>query len=361
MASRPCPPWAGGVHHPAVLRFVLAHDQDRALSGCAGRGPGGAGQRRHQVVLRFVVDGLGGVQPQPVQVELPDPVGGVVDGQRAGALGVQPVVVDGLPPLGLPVGEVVLREPVEVVPVGPEVVVDDVQDHRQPQPVGLGHEPAEVVGPAVAVVGGEQVHAVVAPAEVAGELGHRHHLQHGHPQLAQVGQPAGRALPGALGAEAADVQLVDDLPGQAHALPVAVVPGERRGIDHLRGAVGALGLEARVGIGQRLVVVVHQEAVAGAGAQAGAVGDPQPAGRRPHGQRLGWPRSLDQHRQLLPARAPTPGTARRRRSARRRASGRASPRICSAAFEAGSGAGLHGPTRCDSRAMRSGTRHHGWA
>ena len=91
------------------------------------------------------------------------------------------------------------------------MVVDHVEDDAQAQGVGAVHEAAEVVGRAVEVRGGEEVHAVVAPAEPAGELGHGHDLQGGDAEVRQGRQLAGRRLPGPLRGEGADVHLVEHL------------------------------------------------------------------------------------------------------------------------------------------------------
>ena len=56
--------------------------------------------------------------------------------------------------------------------------------------MGPVHEAAEVVGRAVEPGRGEQVDAVVAPAEAAGEVGDRHDLEHGDPERGQLGQLA---------------------------------------------------------------------------------------------------------------------------------------------------------------------------
>ena len=69
----------------------------------------------------------------------------------------------------VPVGEVVRGELAEVVAVGAEVVVDDVEDDGEAVAVRLVHEAAQVVGLAVETRGGEEVDAVIAPAEAARE------------------------------------------------------------------------------------------------------------------------------------------------------------------------------------------------
>src|SRR5260370_1047063 len=81
----------------------------------------------------------------------------------------------------------------------------------QPGGVGAVDEAAEVVRGAVQPGRGEQVHAVVAPAEAAGEVGDGHDLEDGDAEVGEVGQGALGGRPGALRREGADVQLVEDL------------------------------------------------------------------------------------------------------------------------------------------------------
>ena len=71
---------------------------------------------------------------------------------------------------------------------------------------------AKVVGRAIEPRRGEQVDAVVAPAELAGKLGDRHHLDQRHAQFGQFRKLRNRGLAGPLRSEGAHVQFVDHLP-----------------------------------------------------------------------------------------------------------------------------------------------------
>ena len=77
----------------------------------------------------------------------------------------------------------------EVVPLGAEVVVDDVQEDRQALGVAGVHQPLQAVRPAVAVLRRVGEHAVVAPVARARELADRHDLDGRDAQLAEVAQP----------------------------------------------------------------------------------------------------------------------------------------------------------------------------
>ena len=192
-----------------MLRFVLG-DEDHV----AGRGllPHARRHLRDDVLVGRIEDALRGVEPQAVEVELANPVRGVLDHELPHRTGVGPVEVDGVTPLvGVPVGEVRRRERLQVVAVRAEVVVDDVENHAEPERVRAVDEPPQIVRPPVGAGGREEIDAVVAPAETAGELGDRHHLDAGDAQRLQPRQLACGRRPGALGREGADVQLVEHL------------------------------------------------------------------------------------------------------------------------------------------------------
>src|SRR5439155_10974506 len=65
-----------GPQHDRVLGLVLGHQQEPAGRG---GGPGGGADGGEDVVGGGVDDGLGGVDPEAVEVELGDPVDGIGD------------------------------------------------------------------------------------------------------------------------------------------------------------------------------------------------------------------------------------------------------------------------------------------
>ena len=82
-------------------------------------------------------------------------------------------------------------------------------------------QPLEPVRSAVGVVRRVQVDAVVAPAAHAGELLHRHQLDVRDAELDEMVEPLDRAGERALGAERADVQLVEHAARQRRRPPAA--------------------------------------------------------------------------------------------------------------------------------------------
>ena len=142
------------------------------------------------------------------------------------------------------------------------MVVDDVEEHGEPLPVGGVDQRLEAERAAVGGLRGGQVDAVVAPAVAAGELADWHQLDRGDPQLAQLAQVRDDGLERALGREGADVQLVEHEVSDAGRQPLPVGPLERFGVEQPRRAAQALGLPAAGRIGQRSAV--EHEHVVGA-------------------------------------------------------------------------------------------------
>ncbi len=131
------------------------------------------------------------------------------------------------------------------------MVVDDIENHGEPDRVRAIDEALERIRIAVYVIRRKQLYAVVAPVPAAGTLGDRHHFEHRDAELAQVAQLLRGGVERALGRECADVELVDDLSAQVHALPLRVAPLERGRIDDQRRAVHALRLISRARVGPR--------------------------------------------------------------------------------------------------------------
>src|SRR5215468_4470340 len=116
--------------------------------------------------------------------------------------------------------------------------------------VRLIHEAANVIRRAVEMARREEIDTVVAPSELAREVGDGHDLEARDAEARQLGQLAHGGGPVSLGREGADVHLVDHLAADRRAGPARLAPSERGRIDHARWAGRALRLEAgrRVGI-----------------------------------------------------------------------------------------------------------------
>ena len=168
----------------------------------------------------------------------------------------------------------------EVVTLGPEVVVDHVEEDHQAEAVRLVDQRLEVVGAAVGPGRRVGQDAVVAPVARARPLGDRHQLDRGDAELGEVGEASPRAGEGALRAEGADVQLVEHRLGPGPAAPLRVPPRVAARVDDQRGAVHGLGLAARGRVGH-LLAALQREQIGLAGTGRGV--DLVPAAiERPH-------------------------------------------------------------------------------
>ena len=250
------PPSRRRVDHLAVLEVALGHHVDEAAALLRERRHRVA-QRADEVARAVVRDGVHRVEPERVHPEVPHPLERRLQHEGAHRAGAGAVVVDAVAPGGLvPLGEV--RPPHrEVVPLRPEVVVDDVQAHREAEPVRLVDEALQRLRPTVSFVHGVQLRPVVAPVAPPRERLDGHELDAGDAQLDQALQARGGGVERALRREGAHVQLVEGelLERQAgEGVPPRVAPR----VPHLRRPVDAPGLTARRGIGERSPVRQHE-------------------------------------------------------------------------------------------------------
>ena len=229
--------------------MLVLGDQQEASIG-RQRCVNGRGQFGQQVLFAAVEQRMGGVQPQAVEMVLVRPVAGVGDEEGSHRRTARPVQVQRVAPRRrVAIGKIRLAELAQVVAIRPKVIVDHVQQHGQAARVGRVHQAAQRLRAAVGARGREQAHAIVAPVALARKVGHRHQLDRRHAQVVQVVQPLDQRVERARVGRRPDMQLVDQRVFERDAAPIAIRPGERRRIDHLRGAVDAGGLKARGWVG----------------------------------------------------------------------------------------------------------------
>src|SRR2546430_14594115 len=79
-----------------------------------------------------IVYGVGRIQPQPVHVELGDPVTGISNKEFPHLLGFGPVEIDRRAPISfVAIGKVVVTVGSEIIAVGTQVVVDDIENDTE--------------------------------------------------------------------------------------------------------------------------------------------------------------------------------------------------------------------------------------
>ena len=212
-----------------------------------------------------VDDRVDGVEAQPVEPELLDPVQRVVHEEIAHRPRVTSVEIDRRPPWRRTVAvEEPRRVGVEVVSLRAEVVVDDVEEHHQAAGVRRRDQALQVLRRAVRGVGRERQHAVVAPVARAGEVGDRHQLDCRDAEVGEVVEPFDRGGKRPAGREGPDVELVDHRLFPRPAGPGVVAPLERAGVHDPARAVDVVGIPARGRIGDP-PGAADVEAIRGAG------------------------------------------------------------------------------------------------
>jgi hypothetical protein len=161
------------------------------------------------VLDRVVKYRLGGVEAEAIEMILGDPMLRVREDEFADGF---TAIVDGIAPVGLhSFGEVARRKRGQIISVRAKVVVHDIEDDAEAEVVGAIDEAAHVVGPAVQPGRGEQIDAVIPPAEAAGKIRYGHDFDHRDAGRGEFGKLACRRFPCAFAREGPDVKLVDNL------------------------------------------------------------------------------------------------------------------------------------------------------
>ena len=222
------------------------------------------------------------IETQSVESIVAQPHQRVVDDEAAHLIALRPIEVErGTPAGAVPIGEIgaIMRQ---VVSVGPQVIVNHVEEYAEPRGVASAHERRQLARRAVRGKRSKEIHTVVAPSPSPGKRRQRHQLHMGDAQADQVGKLRLRARVGALGRECADVQFVDDrifqrLGMEGGGAGLVRIPWRRR----MRIAVHAAGLPRRTRIRNgrapvdRIFVALLQESLVGLGLPRSPIRRPQ--------------------------------------------------------------------------------------
>ena len=180
---------------------------------------------------RAINVGVHRVQAQSIDVVIAQPHQCVVDQEAAHFRGAGFFEIDRVTPgRGVAVGKIRSKF-CQVIAHRAEVVIDHVQQHGEPFAMARIHEVLKIVGLSVGIENRIQIHSVIAPSTLAGEIGDRHQLHVGHTQVFQIVQAGLCRFQRSLRRKRAQMQLVNKCAGKRRRLPVAVAPGERSMID----------------------------------------------------------------------------------------------------------------------------------
>ncbi len=180
---------------------------------------------------RGIDDRVHGIDAQAVDVKLVDPLQRVVDEEPAHVVAVRAVEVERRTP-----GRRVARGEVravfaQVVSLGAEVVVDDVEKQGETALMTGIDKPLERARTAVRRLRGADVRSVVAPVARAGKLRDRHQLDGGDAEVFERIEMWNDRVERPFVGERADVQLVENVVLERDAAPAVVVPFEIAGDD----------------------------------------------------------------------------------------------------------------------------------
>ena len=195
-----------------------------------------------------VTDRVHSVETKPVEMKLLDPIFGILDKEVADPPGVWPVEIDRFAPGGTDARiKEIRRVERKVISVRPEVIVNDVEQHRDAGLMGSIDESLEIVGPPVAGIRRIRQDSIVTPAPAARKVAERHDLHGRYAELNEVRQFGRRCGEGPFRRKGADMQFVKDGVFPIQTAPVGP-PAKDGGIDQLADPMGVLGLETRCGV-----------------------------------------------------------------------------------------------------------------
>ena len=136
------------------LSFILRHQNDGTLTcGMAG----GSADRADNVLVRFVEDAFRRVEAKAIEVKLFDPVAPVGDEKFANRPRVRSVEIDRIAPIVcVPTPQIIVGVDAEIISVGAEVVVNDIENYSQTHRVRAVDEIAQIIRRPVQRVGAKR-------------------------------------------------------------------------------------------------------------------------------------------------------------------------------------------------------------
>src|SRR5262245_34793740 len=186
----------GRPHELGDLRFVFRNQHDRSP---ASRSSGLLGNHAKNMFRRVVEDLLSRIEAQAIEVKLFNPVAGIRHEKFAHGPAVVAFEVDRLAPFVLvAVCEVRGGELLKIIPIGPEMVVDDVEKNSQAQMMRAINKGSEVIRRAVQMRWSKQIDSIVSPPKATCEFCDGHDFQQGDSDVGQLGKKLSRGVPRSL-------------------------------------------------------------------------------------------------------------------------------------------------------------------
>ena len=99
----------------------------------------------------------------------------------------------------------------EIISVGTEVIVNNIENYAETLRVRLVDEMSQVVGSPIQTRRRKKIHAIVTPSKISGEIRNGHDFDHADANARQLRQLFGGGPPASFRRECADVHFVNDL------------------------------------------------------------------------------------------------------------------------------------------------------
>src|SRR5207248_8132057 len=184
-------------------------------------------------------------EAQPVEVKLLEPVERVVHYEIAHRPGARPVIIDRRAPgRVVPLGEEIGRDRVQVIPFRAEMVVDDIEEYRDPARVTRIDERLQSLRAAIARARREPLDAVISPITAPRTFGDRHQFDRGNAELNEMIEMRDRAGEVTALRKGSEMQFIDHQFVPRPATPIGITPLISLRVDDLAGAMHAVGLIA---------------------------------------------------------------------------------------------------------------------
>jgi len=114
----------------------------------------------------------------------------------------------------------------EIISRRTQMIIDDVQNDAQSARVAGIHQFFQIVRRTIGMMRREQIHAVIAPAVIAGEFHHRHQFHVRHAKRDEMIQFFNRGKKSSRRRERAEMDFINHGGGQWRRLPFLIRPGK---------------------------------------------------------------------------------------------------------------------------------------
>src|SRR5262249_17032935 len=153
----------------------------------------------------IVNNGVNRIETQTVETIFLEPVERIVD--EIIAHGPLREIDRGAPGGLAALGEKLRGIMVKIIPLGPEMIVDDVQHHHEAVSVRGVYEGLEIVGRPILRIGGEGQYTIIAPVARTRKIRNGHQFEGGDAEICERGKLGGDVVEATLRRERADVEL----------------------------------------------------------------------------------------------------------------------------------------------------------